>query len=265
MDFKSLIPKICVLLLLAVFVFSVVTVIASKKNLSTMENENKEIAEQYTEIVSGNENTDDLNEDIIPKEVTPIKVDFAALREANSDVVGWIYCEDTPINYPVMQTDDNSYYLKHTFENTYSDAGSIFVDSRNREEFIDGNTIIYGHHMPDGTMFTALEKWNSQDFYEKHKSLYLLTPNGDYRIDIVAGYFTSSRSKTYKIIYDTGEQVSNYLDSIKGESAFVSDVPFDQNGHYVLLSTCSHAFENARYVLHGLLVELDSAGGEPKL
>ena len=74
-------------------------------------------------------------------------IDFASLQEINPDIVGWLYCEDTPIHYPVVQGEDNSYYLKHLFDGTYNANGCLFLDSRVKNDFSEAYSIIYGHHM----------------------------------------------------------------------------------------------------------------------
>lgn len=74
--------------------------------------------------------------------IAPIMVDFEGLRAINPEVVGWIYCEGTGINYPVMQGENNDYYLTHSYDGAYNVSGSIFVEAENRAGFADRNTII---------------------------------------------------------------------------------------------------------------------------
>ena len=83
-------------------------------------------------------------------------VDFSLLKQENEDIVGWIYCEGTPISYPVVQSGDNQYYLHRLINGEYNIAGSIFMDYRNNAELEDNNTIIYGHNMKNNTMFGYL-------------------------------------------------------------------------------------------------------------
>lgn len=80
------------------------------------------------------------------------EVDFSVLREINPDIVAWIYIEGTKINYPIVQGGDNSYYLKHLFSGEWNGSGCIFLDFRNDTSFADRHSIIYGHHMKNGTM-----------------------------------------------------------------------------------------------------------------
>ncbi len=189
--------------------------------------------------------------------VAPITVDFDALLAENPDVMGWIYCEGTAIDYPVMQAEDNDYYLHRSFDGVYSTAGSIFVEAENRPGFADANTIVYGHHMRDGSMFAGLENWADPGYYEEHPVLWLLTPEGDYRIDLIAGYTTSAASDTYTIFDEPGPELTAYLEAALEQSDFLSSVTPSEDGRYVVLSTCAYVFDNARYVLHGLLTPAD--------
>lgn len=193
----------------------------------------------------------------------PITVDFAGLKEANEDIIGWLYCEDTPINYPILQGENNDQYLRHSYDGAYNMAGSIFVEELNRGDFQDFNTIIYGHHMKNGSMFAVLDKWADQEFYEEHPVMWLLTPTQDYRIDLFSGYTTSAYAETYTVFQGNGEELNQYLARCVEQSVFQTDVELDGEAHYVVLSTCAYVFDNARNVVHGMLVPVDSEGGIP--
>ncbi|MBQ0038243.1 MAG: class B sortase [Clostridiales bacterium] len=118
-------------------------------------------------------------------------VDFNALREINPDIVGWIYIEDTNINYPIAQGPDNSYYLSRMYNKQWDGCGCIFMDYLNSPDFSDSNSVIYGHHMKNGSMFHDLDGYKGQEFYETHKTAYLLTPDKNYQIILFAGYVAS--------------------------------------------------------------------------
>ena len=190
-------------------------------------------------------------------EGVPITVDFAALQSVNSDVVGWIYCEGTAVNYPVLQGEDNDFYLSHTYDRAANRAGSIFVEALNTPGFADSNTIIYGHHMKNGSMFATLRNWADQDYYEEHPVLWLLTPEQNYQVKLFSGYTTPATSNTYTIFQGPCQELNDYLQMAHASSDFSADVETDPNGRYVLLSTCEYDYEDARYVLHGMLVPFE--------
>lgn len=193
----------------------------------------------------------------------PITVDFEKLRRVNKDVVGWIYCEGTVINYPVMRGADNDFYLDHTYDKAPNRAGSIFIEALNAPDFADSNTIIYGHHMKNGAMFATLKSWADQEYYEEHPEFWLLTPDQDYRILLFSGYTTSAASGTYAIFQGPGPEFEEYLRAACANSDFSTDVEPDPNGKFVLLSTCEYVFEDARYVLHGMLVPCGTPADDP--
>lgn len=195
-------------------------------------------------------------------ELAPIKVDFKGLQKVNTDVVGWIYCPDTVIDYPVLHGATNDTYLHHSYDGTYNASGSIFVDERNNRGFTDPVSILYGHHMASGRMFAILDYWQQQSFFQAHPVMWLLTPTQDYRVDLYSCYDTSAYSDTYYLPFYL-EDVADYLGRVESYSAIHTGMQLDVNSRYIVMSTCAYVFEDARSVLHGKLVPLASAGGEP--
>lgn len=185
-----------------------------------------------------------------------IEVDFESLQELNPDIIGWIYCPDTVINYPILKADDNDYYLHRNYKKESSAAGSIFVECANRDGFVDSNTIIYGHHMKDGSMFASLSKWQNAEYYEEHPYMYLYTPEETYMIELFSAYTTAAGSDSYIAVLSPCEEMDSYLGRVKSKSAFTSEVSLPGDERYVMLSTCAYVFENARSVLHGKLVPI---------
>ena len=130
----------------------------------------------------------DLSSDEEPEgEPEQVYVDFAALEGVNSDIVAWLYGADTGLNYPIVQAEDNDYYLYRLLDGTWNKNGTIFMDYVNRSDFSDQNTLVYGHHMKSGAMFGALVQYKKQEFYDAHPYLYLYTPQQSYRLDLIAG------------------------------------------------------------------------------
>ena len=189
-----------------------------------------------------------------PSVTPPIQVDFDTLCRENPDVIGWIYCEGTLIHYPVVQGTDNDYYLHHAYDGTPSNSGAIFMHCENQADFSDSNTIIYGHHMKNKTMFAALGNWAEQDFYETHPVMWLLTPEQNYRILLFSGYTTSSDSDAYTIFSGPCEELNAYLENAAAKSDFQAQMELDEDGRYILFSTCAYVFDNARSILHGKLI-----------
>ena len=189
-----------------------------------------------------------------PAERPPIGVNFEALQQSNPDIIGWIYCPDTAINYPVLRGEDNDVYLHRSFDGEYCYSGSIFVEAANRADFSDDNTVIYGHNMLDGSMFHCLADWKDQSFYEAPPVIWLLTPEQNYRVELFAGYTTGARGDAYQLRLPTESERTKYLNAALAQSDFQSDYRPASDGRWVLLSTCAYDFNEARYVLHGELI-----------
>lgn len=184
-----------------------------------------------------------------------LDIDFAALKEASPDLVGWLYCPDTAVSYPLVQGQDNSYYLSHLADGSENRNGCLFMDCENRRDLSDENTLIYGHHMASGKMFASLVFYAGQEYYEAHPVVYLITEEKDYRLELFAGYTAAVDSDAYTLRFASKEDFAAWLVRIKGRSDFSSDVQVGEGDHIVTLSTCAYSFENARYVVHGKLTE----------
>lgn len=180
-------------------------------------------------------------------------VDFEALRAINPDVVAWIYIEGTNINYPVVQGSDNSYYLERMFNGSHNGAGSIFMDYRNERDLTGRNTVLYGHHMKNGTMFNQITKYKDQTFYDDHPVGLLMTPDQNYRIEFVAGYVTDMNSDAWKMEFESDEEFSLWLGNAVSRSTFTGTAEHNGQDRVVTLSTCTYEYNDARYVLVGIL------------
>lgn len=219
---------------------------------------NQEIFEKGVTIADGTTPEAAEGQQATEKEGVPLTVDFDLLQEEYEDIVAWIYCEDTQINYPVMQSEDNSYYLDKMPSGQSNAAGSIFMDCRNNADFSDYNTILYGHNMKNGSMFGTLDEFKSQDYYNEHPVMYLLTPTKDYRVDLISGFITAADSNVYSFVVSDGQK-KLFLETAKGKSLFSSSVTATEDACFLTLSTCSYEYDNARFVLIGKLVEIRGA------
>ncbi len=97
-----------------------------------------------------------------PEKETGKEIDFEGLRKINEDLVAWIQIPGIGVDYPVVQGEDNEYYLYHTFQKENNKAGSIFLDYRNHDDFTDRRVILYGHNMKDGSMFSNLKQYQGK-------------------------------------------------------------------------------------------------------
>lgn len=213
---------------------------------------------QYSETASRYQHTKDPDNTLTDDDpqVCPITVDFDSLKALNPDVVGWIYSADTQINYPVLLGEDNSEYLHHMVNGEYNSAGSIFMDCRNKPDLSDFNTILYGHHMKNGSMFASLHQYTEQEFYDEHKYMWYLTPEHTYRLDVIFGYVGAAEAPIYTLFADRDE-LDAYLSWAEIQSNFTPDeIPRHIDG-IVALSTCSYEYNNARYVVVTVPVMID--------
>ena len=191
--------------------------------------------------------------DAQPKEPL-LEVDFEMLQSINSHTVAWISSENEEINYPVVQGEDNSYYLNHLFDGTENKNGTIFMDRRNLPTFEDRNTLIYGHNMGNHTMFASLTKYGSEGYYEENPVLILVTPEESYYLQVFSGYVTKADSEAYRRDLEDDGIYLEFLKRIRENSDFDAPVEVTAEDRIVTLSTCSYVYDNARYVLHCKLV-----------
>ncbi len=180
------------------------------------------------------------------------QVDFAALAAINPDIVGWLTIEGTSIHYPVVQGEDNAFYLTHQFDKSQNRAGCLFLDAENDADFTGQNQIIYGHYTKDKSMFYELRGYKTQDFYDAHPSGWLITPSAVYRLRFFSGYVSDVYGNAWDRAFSK-EDYLKWLNGCKKKSYFSSEVTPDADSRVLTLSTCSYEFENARFVLHAVL------------
>ncbi len=202
--------------------------------------------------------TPDPNATVEVQSEAPFAVNWEYLRSVNSDVVGWLYCEGTQINYPVVQTSDNEYYLHRDFTSKQPNtSGTLFVDPNATLGVIYSNYIIYGHNMKDGSMFASVEDYVAQSYYDQHPSMYFLTPDQDYRIDLIAGRIVESTLDNYPSYFSDADY-SNYLNNITSHSFFGTRANVTTGCQLITLSTCDYSsgYSDPRFLLQGMLVPI---------
>ncbi len=175
-------------------------------------------------------------------------MDLEALRQVNPDVVGWITIPDTMLSYPLMQGEDNDYYLKHTWEKAYSSLGSLYMDYRNDSALGDFNTILYGHRMRGDDMFGSLKYFEDPAHWEDHPAVYLTTDEGVRRYDIFAAYeIDITDCHTYRLGLEETEGRQAYIDYCTGLSALDTGIVPRPGDHILTMSTCTSRGGSSNY------------------
>lgn len=188
--------------------------------------------------------------------------DFAALAAMNPDIIGWLWIPGTDIDYPVLQGPDNDYYLNRTADQKISVIGSVFMESGNRSGFQDDVTVLYGHHIKNGRMFSSLSGYKSQSYYESHRLLYLYTPDGDYKVTLFAGQILNGRTERFPLEFGSVESRMMWLDSIVAASTFQSEVRPASGDRILTLCTCTYEYDDARYAVYGVMEPWEGGGNE---
>lgn len=239
-----------------VFVVSIIVLIAALVGLGA-------IAFQY---LSQQRAYDDLEQyasisDAENVSLADLTVDWDALRAVNPDIVAWIYIPDSPVNYPVVQGQDNQEYLHKAFDGStgwLASAGTIFLDSNNASDFSDRNSALYGHHMNDGSMFASLSDWQNNDEFNSHRDIYLLTPQGNYRLKTFAMVKTTGTDALVQTTFSSEESYRSYIQdkldrsvvTQEGDVLGASDIT-----QSMLFSTCEYSQADGRAVLFAAVVE----------
>lgn len=192
-----------------------------------------------------------------PEPVSPLvpQVDFTSLRAVNPEIMAWLTIDGTNIDYPVARHSDNDYYLHHLFNGEWNSSGCLFMDCSNQADVSDQHTIIYGHHMDNGSMFQNLMYYKDQSFYDEHPTARLFTPDGAYTVEFFTGYVTGVDEDAWQLDFALSEEFPEWLGNAKEKSLFESAATPTAGDRIVTLSTCSYEFYNARFVVHGTIKE----------
>lgn len=187
------------------------------------------------ELNESNESTENLIEESIEinEDTQEKKIDWDYLKSVNEDIVAWIEIEDTNINYPILK-DKDVYYLKHSFDKKYNSNGSIFTTDL--LPFEEDETIVYGHNMRNGSMFSNLGNYLDKDFLYSHLKFKIYTPNGDYEASVFSVYSIGIGIENNNIkSLDFNERIKYYE---KTSKYYIENN--DNINKIVKLSTCSY-------------------------
>lgn len=186
--------------------------------------------------------------------------DWDGLMKKSKYVIGWIKVPGIKrINYPIVQTDDNQFFLTHDWTGAYQTAGAIFLNKYNSSDFSDMNSIIYGHRMKAGSMFGLLKYYESQSFLDENPNFYIFTPDGRrLTYEIVCCSHVKDASDAYMQHFDSPDERMAYYKMMKKKAVAKSDVELTEYDTTVMLSTCnSAAGYYERVVVLGKLVSIE--------
>lgn len=179
-------------------------------------------------------------------------MDFVALREQNTDVLGWILIPNTKVSYPLVQGEDNDYYLNHTWRKTRSVVGAIFMEQQSSADLTDFNTIIYGHRMNNRSMFGRLLDYKKQSYWQDHPRFYITDDSGTHTYEIFAAYEPAVGSTPYCIRFSNDTEKQTFINYGLEHSVIETGVVPEVTDRIVTLSTCTGNGHATRWVVQGV-------------
>lgn len=253
---------------LSVLVVSALVFTISSYKLAIWQNENnkiKKISGNISNIadvteVKESDNSSDNNIEVVSddyfkyKDVSMLDVNFNELLKQNKDTKGWIKVEGTNVNYPFVQSADNEYYLKHSYDNTYNKKGWVFLDYRNDMDNLDKNTILYAHGLMNNAMFGSLRRTVKQDWAKNknNRIIKISTPSSMLLFEVFSSYTIEPESYYITSEFSGDEEFSTFIDTIKSRSFYDYNTSVSIDDKILTLSSC---YDNKkRMVLHAKLI-----------
>lgn len=234
---KILFLSILRLLFIIALIISIIYIVKWYKDSK----QNKELKEKISETTVTQS---------IENEETKYEVDFKKLKETNKDTVAWIKVNGTDIEYPVVQTTNNSYYLKRNFNKEKNKAGWMFADYKNKLDGTDKNIIIYGHNMKDNSMFGTLKNILNEEWYnnEENYIINFITEEKQHKYEVFSVY--QIKNEDYYIKTDFAEnEFADFIQILKNRSIKDFNIETTSEENILTLSTCGNNY-NYRIVLH---------------
>ena len=244
---KNNFKKVVLIFLIAVFVLGAFYLGYSFYNTRNKDNkENKNILESIV-----------INEPEITDTRTKRMLQLEKLQEENNEIIGYLEIEGTNISYPVVQTNDNDFYLTHNYKKENATGGALFLDKD--FDMINGssNYLIYGHRMPDGTMFEDLIKYSDEKFYKEHTKIKFTTNNEDCIYEILAVFYSRVYYKSEKDVFryyffvnaSNEAEYNDFVNNAKKASIYDTGVNAEYGDQLLTLSTCEYSREDGRFAI----------------
>lgn len=256
------------LIFLTIFIFSIINIIKWNIDRNNTKNQLEELDKIATiEETSDNDETEIIKQAEEPIESNPywdyikmnmINVNFDELKSINNDVKGWIQVNGTNINYPFVQKNDNKYYLTHSFDKSYNQAGWVFLDYRNNIQSLNKNTIIYAHGRQDTTMFGSLKNIINSNWYNNYNN-YVIKLSTEYENtlwQVFSVYRIKTTSDYLQTDFNNDKEYQRFLDKLIGRSVFDFNTTISSNDNILTLSTCYNNTE--KVVMHAKLIKKET-------
>lgn len=241
---RKIASNILLLICMIVFCLSAYQLTRYLTEAKRGEQEYKELSSAVTlPTASENEGKDN------KKKENPPKVDFDKLEKINPDVIGWIIIEGTVINYPIVQGDNNEFYLTETFHHESNKTGAIFLDVGNKKDFTSDNSILYGHNLKTGKMFGSLAFYEDWDYWEDHPFIWILTREKSMKYQIFSSYRTEAANSVYTLDFTSKEEFDTYLKNAQESGYYDTGVEVGSEDAILTLSTCVSQSEDGRRVV----------------
>lgn len=256
-------------LLLAVFLYSVGNIMIYFFNSVRAERKNQEYLQKYQEVIGADSNSlaegssaygnaVENNPGGFPPSsggVLPEEEDkFSVFYEINPDFLAFLTIPGTSLALPVVQGDDNLFYLSHGFERQSLRAGTVFMDSENGGlEAPDRNTVLYGHNMKDGSMFSLITQYQNTDFWEQCPVIVLDTSDGVFTWQVFSAYVAPDSLGYNQKSFADDTEFAAFLHTAQERSLIRTEVLPDVSDVILTLSTCAYDFKDARFVVHARL------------
>ncbi|MDD6073976.1 MAG: class B sortase [Clostridium sp.] len=227
-----------------------------KRGFDTWKQKRQE--EEIRELSRQQETMEETQQEIVIEEETesPYEspIDFSALREINPDIVAWVEIPGTRIDYPVVQADNNETYLHRSFEGEESSAGAIYLDCDSDSDFMGKHSILYGHHMKNGSMFAEIVKFKEKTFFQEHREVILYLPDRELHLKTIAALYGDASGEKRRTVFSDQESFNRYVDEMTKNCSFRELPEGDCEGLYSFV-TCSYEFQNARTILYAVREE----------
>ncbi len=189
-------------------------------------------------------------------------VDFVELKTKNPDIYAWVSIPGTKVDVPILQsTVDDNFYLDHNADGDYAIEGAAYTQRANATDFSDPVTMVYGHQVQNGSMFTTLHYFEDKTFFDEHDVMYIYTPGHILTYRIVAAYQYDDRHVLNSFDFSKPEVVREYFDSVLSPASMLVNVRdgvvLADDDKIVQLSTCMDAVnrDHTRYLVTGVLID----------